>query len=669
MSKAPWRDDNLRQEAEQLISSYGHLWPTRCEHPKCTSSFPRSFKKDQAKSGSFTVRRFRCSGCKTTLSVNTVLATLRPVQQDPTAASAIVSAIMQQPFVLLSAPSSQPKTPSGLSRQTIPLNQSIHMSDLDSVHEDDDMSDVNSNDNESVNVSSPLVHYVDPHPDNFHTQGSAPRILATLSPTATQVFSSPLPSQIPYWSSPSHQSVYPSQLSPWSGGFQTQPHLMFQPQPSAPQSPSMHPSQWSYMSGASLAPTLTQVPPTQVVPASSPAPPATPQVQAPEFRASPQAESSTAAGKRRHMEASTWLQKQPRLDASYHMPPDHSAAIQQALDNSDRTAQQLMAANQNLQSQLQALVAEVSQLRKELQDSHQALAAAKVATMVSQPAIEMSSLPTTATPAVPMPQPPPAKPTETAPLPQAVIQVTPVIEPEPVVHTYAGAARQGLTEAQLAVIQSMRPPPRPFKARQPSSATPKPDSTPVHVYFSGVQSGPLKVFKERLRALRIRTSQIYNISFVGKTICEFLVDATYQAKFTESMTSFTFRHLPNFDPAVPQDPNVTPETRDLLKQAYTRRLTAMASTTNRGFVRDVFLSMLSASGSPMPTDLPDLTVPAASVLPAGTSVSAATSEPASDETTITKDPAAEDSAGTIDGGKTAPPPACDPTPLSSSSHE
>lgn len=669
MSKSPWHDENnLRQEAERLIASYGHLWPTRCDHLKCTKPFPRSFTKDQAKSGNFTIRRFRCSGCKTTIGVTKAIETLRPVQQDPDLAAQLVSAMMQ-PQILSSPPPAPQRASSVPARQSIPLDRSLHVSDLDSVHEDDNMLDASDNTDDSADDSSPLVHYASSRPEAFQTPSLPQRVLATVSPMGTQVFGSPLPSQIPYWSTTSPQSVYPSQLSPWSGGFQSQPHLMFQPQPSAPHSPSLHPSQWSYMSGASPAPTMTQVPPTQVASSPSPAPQAPPvaaQVPVHEFRASPQAESSTAAGKRRHMEASTWLQKQPRLDASYHMAPDQSAAIQQALDISDRTAQQLMAANQALQSQLQALVTEVSQLRKELQESRQALEVAKA---MPQPAVVTSPLPTTAPSAAPVPQPPPAKPTETASLPQTVVQVTQATESDSAVPTYASAARQGLTEAQLAVIQSMKPPPRPFKARQPASAAPKPDMAPVQVYFSGVQSGPLKVFKERLRALRVRTSQIYNISFVGKSICEFLVDASYQTKFIESMKTFTFRHLPNFDPAVPQDPNVTPETRDLLKQAYTRRLTAMASTTNRGFVREVFLSMLFASGSPVPTDLPDLTVPATSDPPSAASEPIVTSEPTSDNTTATKDPAAEDSAGTTDGGKSVTPPACDPNLPSSSSHE
>ncbi|GJJ69738.1 hypothetical protein EMPS_02086 [Entomortierella parvispora] len=161
------------------------------------------------------------------------------------------------------------------------------------------------------------------------------------------------------------------------------------------------------------------------------------------------------------------------------------------------------------------------------------------------------------------------------------------------------------------IVKSMKPP-RPFRARKTAAEAARPTIAPVRVYFSGVQSGPLKVFKAKLRGLRICTSLIYNISFVGKSMCEFLVDAAYRAKFIESMKSFTFRHLPNYDPAVPQDPNVTEETAELLRGAYIRRLETTASTTNRDFVRDDFLSMLAAADPTAPTsatDLPDLSGP------------------------------------------------------------
>ncbi|KAG0027828.1 hypothetical protein BGZ83_005183, partial [Gryganskiella cystojenkinii] len=201
-----------------------------------------------------------------------------------------------------------------------------------------------------------------------------------------------------------------------------------------------------------------------------------------------------------------------------------------ALDSSDRQ-------NEYLQSQLAALVMQVDELRKELQESRRVQAAPKAAPKTA-PAPKQVPVPVPA----PVPAPVVAAAEVAAPVTSTptTAGATPAAPTTAAPTTYADAAKQGLSEAQLAIIQSMKPPPRPFKARQPANPAPKPDRPPVRVYFSGVQSGPLKVFKERMRALRVRTSQIYNISFVGKSICEFLVDASYQAKFVESMSSFTF---------------------------------------------------------------------------------------------------------------------------------
>ncbi|KAI9238893.1 MAG: hypothetical protein BYD32DRAFT_435379 [Podila humilis] len=185
MSKSPWRDDNLRQEAERLIASYGHLWPACCDHIKCTKPFPRSFTKDQAKSGNFSIRRFRCSGCKTTFGVSKAIEILRPIQQDPDLAAQHVSAMMQPQ--LMSAPPPAPQRASSVpARHPIPLDRSLHVSDLDSIHEDDDMLDASDNPDDSADDSSPLVHYVSSRPEAFQTPSPPQRVMATMSPMATQ---------------------------------------------------------------------------------------------------------------------------------------------------------------------------------------------------------------------------------------------------------------------------------------------------------------------------------------------------------------------------------------------------------------------------------------------------------------------------------------------------
>jgi hypothetical protein len=359
MPKFPWREDDMRLEAERLIASYGHLWPDRCENPKCKLPFPRAFRKDQAKTGNFRIRRFRCSGCKSSESIKSVLKTLHPVEQDPTAASQLVSVMMQQPAVLLVPTPAPPRASSAPTHKTIPLNRSLHVSDLGSMQEDTDMSDANDDDDDDDDdgdddvpaSTSPLLQYPECRPEHYLTPYSPQRVMATLSPPATQFFTSPLPSQLTPWSTGSHQPVHHSQFSYWPNGSQPQPL----PQSVSQHSPSLHPSQWSYMSGAtpqaSAAGTPSLMPLTQAATSPKSVTPELHPAEIANFRPSPQAESSTAAGKRRHMETSTWLQKHPRLSDSYHMPPDHSAMLQQALDS-----------NQKFQQQLQALADEVHHL-------------------------------------------------------------------------------------------------------------------------------------------------------------------------------------------------------------------------------------------------------------------------------------------------------------------
>lgn len=178
--------------------------------------------------------------------------------------------------------------------------------------------------------------------------------------------------------------------------------------------------------------------------------------------------------------------------------------------------------------------------------------------------------------------------------------------------TYASATRNGLTAEQMEVIKAMKPPPRPFRARRDQPASD--GNTPtVRVYFGNMQSCPLGLLKTRLRALRIRTSAIPNFAFVGKSICELLVEASYKDELIAKMEQFTFRHLPNYDPAVPQDPNVTEEVRVRLQEAYAARLRKTAGTTTRPVVRQVFLQMMTAGNIPIPEDLADNTAATALV--------------------------------------------------------
>ncbi|KAI9242844.1 MAG: hypothetical protein BYD32DRAFT_432038 [Podila humilis] len=171
MSKSPWRDDNLRQEAERLIASYGHLWPACCDHISAPS--PSHVPSPRTKPS------------LTTFGVSKAIEILRPIQQDPDLAAQHVSAMMQPQ--LMSAPPPAPQRASSVpARHPIPLDRSLHVSDLDSIHEDDDMLDASDNPDDSADDSSPLVHYVSSRPEAFQTPSPPQRVMATMSPMATQ---------------------------------------------------------------------------------------------------------------------------------------------------------------------------------------------------------------------------------------------------------------------------------------------------------------------------------------------------------------------------------------------------------------------------------------------------------------------------------------------------
>jgi hypothetical protein len=166
-------------------------------------------------------------------------------------------------------------------------------------------------------------------------------------------------------------------------------------------------------------------------------------------------------------------------------------------------------------------------------------------------------------------------------------------------------AQSTLLPEQLSIIASMKPPPKPFRARTPKTLGPPACTPTVRVYFGNIASCPLSIFKQRLRSLRIRTSTIHNIAFVGRAICEFLVETSYKDRLISHLTECSFKYLPGYDPAVPQDNAVSAEDALRLREAYTKRLQSTVSTTTRPFVRQAFLDLLSAIG--IHQDLPDCT--------------------------------------------------------------
>ncbi|KAF9176397.1 hypothetical protein BGZ50_000811, partial [Haplosporangium sp. Z 11] len=308
----------------------------------------------------------------------------------------------------------------------------------------------------------------------------------------------------------------------------------------------------------------------------------------------PQAETSTHLGKRNALITSIRQDKQRKV-----------ATQADALLEAQGEVQILQLNNRQQAERIQLLEAEKSTLQSQLATALDRLS--RIEDDITSFCVAVKEL--QAVKAAPVPAA-----THDVPAPAAVASISassaPSSSPPSEPRSYAHATRAGLTPEQLEVIKLMKPAPRPFRPSAAANAPVAPNTPTVRIYFGNMQSCPLGVLKARLRALRIRTSCIYNYSFLGKSICELLVDPSYKDDLIAKMEQFTFRHLPNYDPAVPQDPNVSAEVRARLKEAFAHRLRKTASTTTRPVVRQVFINMMTEASIPVPEDLPDNTASA-----------------------------------------------------------
>ncbi|KAF9406445.1 hypothetical protein BGZ76_006333, partial [Entomortierella beljakovae] len=167
--------------------------------------------------------------------------------------------------------------------------------------------------------------------------------------------------------------------------------------------------------------------------------------------------------------------------------------------------------------------------------------------------------------------------------------------------TYAAAAAlHGFTEEQQAVLQAMRPPPRAFAASKPDTGIPYHKANPMvsltQVYVGNIVSCPLRELKSKLKALGFQLGKIHNISFIARTIAEFLVEGPYKNSFVTRMQECSFRYLPGYDPSQAMAPDVSPEVQVKIKEAFRSRLLKSLDGNPRPPVREAFLRMAASSG-------------------------------------------------------------------------
>lgn len=167
--------------------------------------------------------------------------------------------------------------------------------------------------------------------------------------------------------------------------------------------------------------------------------------------------------------------------------------------------------------------------------------------------------------------------------------VTPVTGPTPHKKTYAEALKTLLPEVELSTASEAL---RELHAKRLAQKTEMHQAAflklkaqrseeVAKVYISGLPYERLKELKEKLFKLRFRLSLIHNISYLGRSVVEFLVNGTYRNAFVERMKTLGFSHLENFDAT----PTLGAAEKKVKTDAFLSRLTSILNGTKNATVR------------------------------------------------------------------------------------
>lgn len=135
----------------------------------------------------------------------------------------------------------------------------------------------------------------------------------------------------------------------------------------------------------------------------------------------------------------------------------------------------------------------------------------------------------------------------------------------------------------------------------------KPSATNLHkVYVQGIARQPIKQLKTLFQSVRIRTSALVSISFVGLQTVEFLITGDYVNGFKRAIKDLSpvegrFKILESYDPSTAADPKASADTKNNLQVAFVRRLHGIISSNPNKVARDYFNQWLSNLNLPLPS--------------------------------------------------------------------
>lgn len=125
------------------------------------------------------------------------------------------------------------------------------------------------------------------------------------------------------------------------------------------------------------------------------------------------------------------------------------------------------------------------------------------------------------------------------------------------------------------------------------------------IYIQGISRQPIKNLKQLFQSLRIRTSAIPSISFLGLQTAEFLVSSDYSSSFKKIITSLSptqgrFKILENYDASKAADPIATTEVKQKLQAAFVRRVHGLIEHNTNKSVQEFYNSWLQKLSLPIP---------------------------------------------------------------------
>lgn len=282
--------------------------------------------------------------------------------------------------------------------------------------------------------------------------------------------------------------------------------------------------------------------------------------------------------------------KRPLADTTFLVDPD--ARRTRILSNTDDYTRKLENENNELRKQLTALLASNNNLNSQLSALQK-----RVDATLNQVSFPSASLPSNSV--VITPTPPPANETVSLPLP-----LPHTLPSKPQRPSYAQiASNLGLTGSdQQAAIQALS-----RLSRRPPNVRSNGDGL-TRIYVQGIGRKPIRDIKADLRALRFRTSCIFNISFLGSSTSEFLIAKTYLAGFQNRIMSLAaatnWRILSNYDASTASDANADQATKSRLQDAFVRRLHTIIRSTQRPAVKASYELWLGNLNLPLPTPSP-----------------------------------------------------------------